>query len=93
VQFFLFALCAGPDMEQVKKEAMHFLSGGAAQRAVVDGVKIYSEKELEQEMGEKCRYNEHTHTHMNERMKRRYNKFIHSCVCVCVCVHSCNPKP
>jgi len=65
VQFFLFALCAGPDMEQVKKEAMHFLSGGAAQRAVVDGVKIYSEKELEQEMGETRRYNTHTHT-LNE---------------------------
>ena len=39
-------------MEQVKKEALLFLSGGGAQRAVVDGVKIYSEKELEQEMGE-----------------------------------------
>ena len=49
--FFLSAPWAGPDMEQVKKEAMHFLSGGGAQRAVVDGVKIYSEKELEQEMG------------------------------------------
>ncbi len=65
MQFFFCALCAGPDMEQVKKEAMHFLSGGGAQRAVVDGVKIYSEKELEQEMGETRRYNTHTHT-LNE---------------------------
>lgn len=42
---------AGPDMEQVKKEASKFLSGGSGQRAVVDGVKVYSEKELEEEMG------------------------------------------
>jgi hypothetical protein len=38
-------------MEQVKKEASKFLSGGSGQRAVVDGVKVYSEKELEEEMG------------------------------------------
>jgi len=42
---------AGPDMEQVKKEASKFLSGSSGQRAVVDGLKVYSEKELEEEMG------------------------------------------
>lgn len=45
---------SGPDMEQVKKEAKAFLSRGGSQRAVVDGVKIYSEKELEEEMGEEA---------------------------------------
>ena len=42
---------AGPDMEQVKKEARKFLSGGKGDRTVVDGVEVYSEKELEKEMG------------------------------------------
>jgi hypothetical protein len=42
---------AGPDMEQVKKEASKFLSGKKDERAIIDGVKVYSEKELEQEMG------------------------------------------
>jgi len=41
----------GPDMEQVQKEAAHFLSGGGGQRTVVDGVKVYSEAELAKEMG------------------------------------------
>ncbi len=40
-------------MEQVKKEASKFLSGSSGQRAVVDGLKVYSEKELEEEMGRK----------------------------------------
>ena len=48
---------AGPDMEQVKKEASKFLSGKQDERTIIDGVKVYSEKELEQEMGE-C-YNKH----------------------------------
>ena len=43
---------AGPDMEQVKKEASKFLGGGKGERDVVDGVKVYSESELEKEMGE-----------------------------------------
>ena len=38
-------------MEQVKKEARKFLSGGKGDRTVVDGVEVYSEKELEKEMG------------------------------------------
>ena len=70
-------------MEQVKKEAMHFLSGGGAQRAVVDGVKIYSEKELEQEMGETL-------------LAPTSNSFIHAYLCVCVCVYmyvTLNLKP
>ena len=58
-------------MEQVKKEALLFLSGGGAARAVVDGVKIYSEKELEQEMGEKL-------------LALTSNSFIHAYLCVCV---------
>ena len=41
-------------MEQVKNEAKAFLSRGGSQRAVVDGVKTYSEKELEEEMGEEA---------------------------------------
>ena len=48
---------AGPDMEQVKKEASKFLSGKQDERTIIDRVKVYSEKELEQEMGE-C-YNKH----------------------------------
>jgi len=38
-------------MEQVKKEASKFLSGKKDERNIIDGVKVYSEKELEQEMG------------------------------------------
>ena len=39
-------------MEQVKKEASKFLSGGKGEREVIDGVKIYSESELAKEMGQ-----------------------------------------
>jgi len=45
-------ISTGPDMEQVKKEAAKFLSAGKGQRCVVDGVKVYSEAELDKEMGE-----------------------------------------
>jgi hypothetical protein len=39
-------------MEQVKKEASKFLCGAGGNRKVVDGVKVYTESELEKEMGE-----------------------------------------